>query len=38
MAQKRTSESLIPYNDPKRSKNDLVAYTNKDKALIQSVR
>lgn len=38
MAQKRTSDALVAVPDIKRSRNELVAITNRDKALLESVR
>lgn len=37
MAQKRTSDALVAVPDSKRSKNELVAITNRDKALLEAV-
>lgn len=37
MAQKRTSDALVAIPDSKRSKNELVAITNRDKALLEAV-
>lgn len=38
MAQKRTSDALVAIPDFKRSRNELVAVTNRDKALLEAVR
>lgn len=37
MALKRTSDSMVAYPDLKRSRNELVAITNRDKALLEAV-
>lgn len=37
MATKRPNNSVVLSQEPKRSKNDIVAYTNRDKALLESV-
>lgn len=37
MGSKRAGTSLVLAHDTKRSKNDLIAYTNRDKALMESV-
>lgn len=38
MATKRTSDVLAVVPEAKRTKNEILAYTNKDKALLQAVR
>lgn len=38
MGTKRPNNSVVLAQDSKRSKNDIVAYTNRDKALLESVR
>lgn len=38
MAQKRASDALVAIPDMKRSRNELVAVTNRDKALLEVVR
>lgn len=38
MAQKRTSDALVAMPDMKRMRNELVAITNRDKALLEAVR
>lgn len=37
MAQKRASDALVAMPDMKRSRNELVAITNRDKALLEAV-
>lgn len=37
MATKRPSDALVAYSEIKRSKNELVAITNRDKALLEAV-
>lgn len=37
MAQKRSSDVLAIIPEAKRTKNEILAYTNKDKALLQAV-
>lgn len=37
MAQKRTSDALVAMPDMKRARNELVAITNRDKALLEAV-
>jgi len=37
MGTKRPNNSVILAQEAKRSKNDLMAYTNRDKALLESV-
>lgn len=34
---KRTSDSLVPVHELKRSKNELVAFSSRDKALLEAV-
>lgn len=38
MGTKRPNNSVVLAQESKRSKNDIVAYTNRDKALLESVR
>lgn len=38
MAQKRASDALVAVPDLKRARNELVAITNRDKALLETVR
>lgn len=37
MGTKRPNNSVVLAQEPKRSKNDIMAYTNRDKALLESV-
>lgn len=37
MGTKRPNNSVVLAQEPKRSKSDLIAYTNRDKALLESV-